>query len=163
MGGEKRFASASLDAYWGSPSRGRGKVERVGSCVQGQGITPAWAGKRPLEVRNKFNNRDHPRMGGEKMSLLGNGLSSMGSPPHGRGKAFLYDRIDYHDGITPAWAGKIDQTGWTTTSRRDHPRVGGEKKIRKLQDNGSTGSPPHGRGKVAHKVLNARPDGITPA
>ena len=29
VGGEKRFASASLDAYWGSPPRGRGKARHL--------------------------------------------------------------------------------------------------------------------------------------
>ena len=41
VGGEKRFASASLDAYWGSPPRRRGKV-RAGELGHGPGrITPA--------------------------------------------------------------------------------------------------------------------------
>ena len=40
--------------------------------------------------------------------------------------------------------------------------MGGEKKIRKLQDNGSTGSPPHGRGKVRQVGGFDAVAGITP-
>ena len=41
--------------------------------------------------------------------------------------------------------------------------MGGEKKIRKLQDNGSTGSPPHGRGKGHSQLLVVGIVRITPA
>ena len=44
--GEKRFASASLDAYWGSPPRMRGKGRGKGQRGLQSGITPAYAGKR---------------------------------------------------------------------------------------------------------------------
>lgn len=41
--------------------------------------------------------------------------------------------------------------------------MGGEKKIRKLQDNGSTGSPPHGRGKEGAQLAEKTGIRITPA
>ena len=47
--GEKRFASASLDAYWGSPPRVRGKVCAAGECNLKAGITPAYAGKSSIQ------------------------------------------------------------------------------------------------------------------
>ena len=43
--GEKRFASASLDAYWGSPPHVRGKEPSFSYPEQPDGITPAYAGK----------------------------------------------------------------------------------------------------------------------
>ena len=66
-------------------------------------------------------------MGGEKMSLLGNGLSSMGSPPHGRGKVSSSSGLPMKWGITPAWAGKSDHGLFVRTLAGDHPRMGGEK------------------------------------
>lgn len=65
--------------------------------------------------------------------------------------------------ITPAWAGKIDQTGWTTTSRRDHPRVGGEKEMTDAQAIFDGGLPPRGRGKEGLTDHQAGVEGITPA
>ena len=47
--GEKRFASASLDAYWGSPPRMRGKDALPRPLPQKQGITPACAGKSSIQ------------------------------------------------------------------------------------------------------------------
>ena len=94
-------------------------------------ITPAWAGKRRGMPSRTGRRKDHPRVGGEK--AVG-GLSwpcVAGSPPRGRGKARC--NADLHDEprITPAWAGK--RSGWHTAQAgpRDHPRVGGEKLVKK--------------------------------
>ena len=106
MGGEKTSASVLSNSGRGSPPRGRGKGGRLYGKVAGGGITPAWAGKRgggPI-VRNGV--RDHPRVGGEKLSTLMLGTSSLGSPPRGRGKVVNCDGMGSNKGITPAWAGK---------------------------------------------------------
>ena len=66
-------------------------------------------------------------------------------------------------GITPAWAGKSAVTVWTTTSHRDHPRVGGEKSRVAPRSDPGTGSPPRGRGKVWSPQVYHRQGGITPA
>ena len=47
--GEKRFASASLDAYWGSPPRMRGKGNFHVVTHTKVGITPAHAGKSSIQ------------------------------------------------------------------------------------------------------------------
>ena len=50
--------------------------------------------------------------------------------------------------ITPAWAGKSDNSENQSSKKQDHPRVGGEKvDVRPLRP-GGRGSPPRGRGKV---------------
>ena len=64
--GEKRFASASLDAYWGSPPRMRGKDALPRPLPQKQGITPAYAGKSFTLSKFYRAIRDHPRVCGEK-------------------------------------------------------------------------------------------------
>ena len=171
------------DLKLGSPPRGRGKDAVQRHTARRVGITPAWAGKRltrpamtgtPKDHPRVGGKRgrccpdrlrcwDHPRVGGEKRPAFSMMDSVSGSPPRGRGKALVVKRGDCAVRITPAWAGK--RAGKISPSGKswDHPRVGGEKKLRIELSQPHAGSPPHGRGKVAHKVLNARPDGITPA
>ena len=66
-------------------------------------------------------------MGGEKRQASGIKVSVKGSPPRGRGK-------DLSDTLT-------------STTARDHPRVGGEKIIQAYTAQLNLGSPPRGRGK----------------
>ena len=102
-------------------------------------------------------------MGGEKAynvwccSLLG------GSPPRGRGKVLVTRSLVSRTGITPAWAGKSCLYVLSRSSVRDHPRVGGEKKLILFVLRAVTGSPPRGRGKDTHKAAQAHREGITPA
>ena len=86
MGGEKR--SDRLDYYFpqGSPPRGRGKDAVEGHASRCIGITPAWAGKSYQQGLERFWSRDHPRVGGEKVTRTRKGGCATGSPPRGRGK-----------------------------------------------------------------------------
>ena len=70
MGGEKLLSVMRLHLLRGSPPHGRGKVHAV--VVDGRiiGITPAWAGKRPLRPVICKKVEDHPRMGGEKTKKI---------------------------------------------------------------------------------------------
>ena len=88
MGGEKRFASASLDAYWGSPPRRRGKGISYVLVSEELGITPAWAGKSTESLQFWIASEDHPRVGGEKVRSRPTCVALKGSPPRGRGKVF---------------------------------------------------------------------------
>ena len=54
----------------GSPPRRRGKEvadEGIGGIIR---ITPAWAGKSHAALFALGFNRDHPRVGGEKLSVF---------------------------------------------------------------------------------------------
>ena len=64
----------------------RGKVERVYFAPQDLRITPAYAGKRSMFVDNFEWGGDHPRLCGEKVSLVKVGMLPLGSPPPMRGK-----------------------------------------------------------------------------
>lgn len=70
MGGEKSMAVFWAAVVLGSPPRGRGKgldaVEAAGFI----GITPAWAGKREVELAFRIAPQDHPRVGGEKTKKI---------------------------------------------------------------------------------------------
>ena len=91
------------------------------------GITPAWAGKRWRSPLRRLNSQDHPRVGGEKAEQTVGENWRKGSPPRGRGKVCSPETKASTLGITPAWAGKSKRGDKTALTKKDHPRVGGEK------------------------------------
>ena len=133
------------------------------SSLIGSGITPAWAGKSHSQVLGLRKVKDHPRVGGEKRMVNAYLAGMKGSPPRGRGKDDIENLNDFLIRITPAWAGKSIFGGTFHGLFEDHPRVGGEKFIRKIAFFSGKGSPPRGRGKdqaLKYAVKGAR---ITPA
>ena len=143
MGGEK-FPSAHCPLWrLGSPPHGRGKAE--------------------IDRLHKAVNKDHPRMGGEKLGFFLVCQPLIGSPPHGRGKVKLRFLPSGYCGITPAWAGKSPRRWGRCRAHRDHPRMGGEKGWIQNDAAAAKGSPPHGRGKVQLDGLRSKRAGITPA
>ena len=56
-------------------------------------ITPAYAGKRELNVTPNRLLGDHPRLCGEKESVLEQRVYEQGSPPPMRGKAHCFSSI----------------------------------------------------------------------
>ena len=87
----------------------------------------------------------------------------MGSPPHTRGKVYEYPHEFSACGITPAYAGKSTKKFLLEQTRRDHPRIRGEKMGRTYCQRTRRGSPPHTRGKESLKGEKGEPFGITPA
>ena len=87
MGGEKGLMLSNVPVSSGSPPHGRGKAHELRTLPRAVRITPAWAGKSRAKYRAESNQRDHPRMGGEKLSSVEAATINQGSPPHGRGKA----------------------------------------------------------------------------
>ena len=111
MGGEKQCGLPTACRRTGSPPHGRGKAVVPVCASRLSGITPAWAGKSRKQQRKNRWKQDHPRMGGEKISTHCSQWSSVGSPPHGRGKASLCWFCFSVECITPAWAGKSMEAG----------------------------------------------------
>ena len=62
-------------------------------------------------------------------------------------------------GITPAWAGKSSLPCSRGCSSKDHPRIGGERRMSSCR----VGSPPHRRGKAGSPATGSVSPGITPA
>ena len=106
VGGEKLTAYGFCQLVPGSPPRGRGKVDAGMPILAPVRITPAWAGKRLLLFLLSEQNRDHPRVGGEKRWYIECILAARGSPPRGRGKVSRTRFKRDQNRITPAWAGK---------------------------------------------------------
>ena len=91
-------------------------------------ITPAYAGKRGTGEGVALDDRDHPRLCGEKYVCL-------------------YD-CTKEIRITPAYAGKSITSDLSTVHGKDHPRLCGEKEELQNAKETKEGSPPPMRGKA---------------
>ena len=129
--GEKPSSSHTSRCFLGSPPRMRGKGSTRGCGTMSDRITPAYAGKRLLRLHALPVLQDHPRVCGEKRNLCWLERYIQGSPPRMRGKAGRTGQCCQLLGITPAYAGKRQQSFWLLTIATDHPRVCGEKQRRK--------------------------------
>ena len=87
--GEKHQQKKVTIQKLGSPPHMRGKVDFISVLMDKERITPAHAGKRPLERQFVAVSWDHPRTCGEKFNWRWFSFSRVGSPPHMRGKAVL--------------------------------------------------------------------------
>ena len=126
-------------------------------------ITPAYAGKSRYRGIDTTENRDHPRLCGEKIRLMYEGLAPIGSPPPMRGKDFVNVGIICNWGITPAYAGKSVSFPRCPESDKDHPRLCGEKPEGYFLSEDIEGSPPPMRGKAKEALLIFIFIRITPA
>ena len=147
----------------GSPPHMRGKASCLYFRVPLTGITPAYAGKSYRERYGHHQGRDHPRICGEKSTRKRRTDSTLGSPPHMRGKVLSFVFRLNRDGITPAYAGKSHYPVLIPEERRDHPRICGEKLMPRPPFCPGRGSPPHMRGKVHSKHDPEDVVRITPA
>ena len=127
--GEKTNCDRLSQCSTGSPPRMRGKARAAPCQLFEVWITPAYAGKshKKEKARVRSGSWDHPRICGEKYRRCVSGKGCKGSPPHMRGKAFL-------------WLICANTTG-------DHPRTCGEKLYAMKPARAGKGSPPHMRGK----------------
>ena len=146
--GEKLCTQAEALGIEGSPPRVRGKGDFPLDGAQGQGITPAYAGKRVAGGFRPGTTQDHPRVCGEKMVSMIPHRRSRGSPPRVRGKVLGTLAAAHDAGITPACAGKRHLIRIRIVRHRDHPRVCGEKLKFMAALFSMWGSPPRVRGKA---------------
>ena len=84
----------------------RGKVPALAASPAGDGITPAYAGKRRSKTSSRAVSKDHPRVCGEKAEWMDDKTAKKGSPPRMRGKVQQHRPYVAPDRITPAYAGK---------------------------------------------------------
>ena len=127
------------------------------------GITPAYAGKRCGGSGGGAYSKDHPRLCGEKSAEKMAAFTDLGSPPPMRGKGKMAVQVNRETRITPAYAGKSSSNPFGYRSRKDHPRLCGEKRVQKCRCGYGGGSPPPMRGKVSHSTNSGSPVRITPA
>ena len=104
--GEKAVSPVCNSGQRGSPPPMRGKAAGLMWTSWAVRITPAYAGKRTKFGRRKCQQRDNPRLCGEKSHFARCSGSLTGSPPRMRGKGQLGWHLIFGIGITPAYAGK---------------------------------------------------------
>ena len=126
--GEKGLIRFIYAVHHGSPPHTRGKDNNIIRMLSKPGITPAYAGKRPIKIRRCRPWWDHPRIRGEKMELERLHYPKQGSPPHTRGKGVSGGLSSLAAGITPAYAGKSPTMRTGSSAEWDHPRIRGEKR-----------------------------------
>ena len=126
----------------------RGKDHDVSFFQKRPRITPAYAGKSLLCHACLFAEQDHPRLCGEKSTLVLCMYTNMGSPPPMRGKGVSGFSLTSVYRITPAYAGKSAALSHKLRLGGDHPRLCGEKFKNYVDLFHDKGSPPPMRGKV---------------
>ena len=146
--GEKKRIHRCRTKSLGSPPRMRGKVHDRGKVAVLLGITPAYAGKSMILADFKVWPLDHPRVCGEKVQTMLLRRFALGSPPRMRGKVKRNIFVALAHGITPAYAGKRNETCGVDGLNGDHPRVCGEKRVNARTCARVLGSPPRMRGKA---------------
>ena len=124
--GENPFALWIVDRMNGSPPHMRGKLQKHENSHLEHRITPAHAGKTPLMQIMLQGKLDHPRTCGENRPARHILSQHSGSPPHMRGKHDIYADFTEDERITPAHAGKTDETLFKMAALADHPRTCGE-------------------------------------
>ena len=161
--GEKFFLLCFPLCQMGSPPPMRGKACFSSGCRARARITPAYAGKSFSVEAATSENRDHPRLCGEKEACISQKTRMLGSPPPMRGKVGIPYHSHRQPGITPAYAGKRMRPKSAYTPQRDHPRLCGEKFMRLFLCLTQWGSPPPMRGKVCETMKFIPSSRITPA
>ena len=147
----------------GSPPRMRGKVVRPFLLISYIRITPAHAGKSGSGGVRRLYSGDHPRACGEKFCPAATVAIAEGSPPRMRGKELEGENRESHKRITPAHAGKSENSRLKWPKSKDHPRACGEKACATDFISRRSGSPPRMRGKALASFDAYTVTGITPA
>ena len=163
MRGEKIIVILRVLTLKGSPPRARGEVPcGTGRAPEGR-ITPACAGRSPPGTPAHAAEEDHPRVRGEKPASTGGDIDGRGSPPRARGEAGPDLAALAEEGITPACAGRSDESSELQELEEDHPRVRGEKMWPWWMPGSLAGSPPRARGEGFAKYWLNWSRRITPA
>ncbi len=161
--GEKERQIRISSEGLGSPPRTRGEAGAINAIVEKVRITPAYAGRSASLLPPVCGRGDHPRVRGEKFRKIENGGFDQGSPPRTRGEVRSRWRHRRGRRITPAYAGRSLCLVGHAEGEEDHPRVRGEKVIRRPLTPYLGGSPPRTRGEVLLLLSGLGVLGITPA
>ena len=145
--GEKVYGSVIRHDRIGSPPPMRGKASTTKRSQRDFGITPAYAGKRRSPALLPELEQDHPRLCGEKCTIVERKSLRVGSPPPMRGKGVQIVRSFCVSRITPAYAGKSSRPQKFTELTGDHPRLCGEKVMVRIPEGTNIGITPAYAGK----------------
>ena len=161
--GEHAVNDEHADTIEGSSPRMRGtRISRY-DWYHSPGIIPAYAGNTRHIRRCLPATGDHPRVCGEHGTAGRHSGRGSGSSPRMRGTPLLCKSRDTGHGIIPAYAGNTSISCICLLNARDHPRVCGEHRHRRVSACGNPGSSPRMRGTPDTVFLCFRAFGIIPA
>ena len=162
-GGENQAGKSILICVAGASPRGRGKLTCVDDDLKVARLIPARAGKTRGYRSHWMSWGAHPRAGGENHVSIGLAVSLHGSSPRGRGKHQKDSLVQRLRRLIPARAGKTSTTSASDSTRRAHPRAGGENDDDHTHIPSVAGSSPRGRGKPELSGYATKGDGLIPA
>ena len=162
-GGENMTPESDARPNRGSSPRGRGKRAATSRGRTSPRLIPARAGKTGCGTAPPLFARAHPRAGGENVESSLHRAGRHGSSPRGRGKLASETYTGRDLRLIPARAGKTPARRSTATSRRAHPRAGGENTSDRAPGLSEYGSSPRGRGKLARALHLEANRGLIPA
>ena len=128
VGGERIWPTRQLRNTNGSSPRGRGTLGLKAVFSDIGRFIPAWAGNAHAVFHDDSSISVHPRVGGERDSLVRCDPQRGGSSPRGRGTLGISQSNRGCKRFIPAWAGNAQQTKATDIAKPVHPRVGGERR-----------------------------------
>ena len=147
----------------GSSPRVRGKLALCWDKGRRLRLIPACAGKTTSLEFTRLRAWAHPRVCGENESTASPQRLWAGSSPRVRGKPVTDSISPRRRGLIPACAGKTSRSRRLHQTLRAHPRVCGENFWTDLASDGSHGSSPRVRGKLAKPWDLTDRDGLIPA
>ena len=161
--GEHAGINAQVQQMQGSSPRMRGTLRALPYRRITMRIIPAYAGNTAVHQSLPLMKGDHPRVCGEHMFNLSNGIMGVGSSPRMRGTPRPYGRRISRCGIIPAYAGNTCGAAPKNCITGDHPRVCGEHLDVNLDNISVPGSSPRMRGTPRLAIADRALDGIIPA
>ena len=150
MCGEHFSGHDKESCKWGSSPHVRGALTIQRPQFASLGIIPACAGSTLTLAVSRSRARDHPRMCGEHVMMMGPIAFQTGSSPHVRGAPDFPTELDQNHRIIPACAGSTNLIDLNLAAHRDHPRMCGEHEQAERAFIENTGSSPHVRGALCH-------------
>ena len=130
MCGEHFSGHDKESCKWGSSPHVRGALTIQRPQFASLGIIPACAGSTLTLAVSRSRARDHPRMCGEHVMMMGPIAFQTGSSPHVRGAQQAREDWQAGRGIIPACAGSTPTICFTPIRMRDHPRMCGEHSLK---------------------------------
>ena len=160
---ENRTVTLYARGDLGSSPLTRGKRAVICAASCSRGLIPAHAGKTSIRSLRSTIFRAHPRSRVENRMICRSAAARRGSSPLTRGKLRHEQRLPARDRLIPAHAGKTRSSSSSTSTRRAHPRVGGENEAPFTWNASFPGSSPRRRGKLLEAVLREVPERLIPA
>ena len=147
-GGDDGHTSRSSQVAGGTPPRWRGRRPTARFSAAHVGNTPALAGTTCARSHETHGCGEHPRAGGDDLTVCRTTQTRTGTPPRWRGRQAGRVSLLLQCGNTPALAGTTTAAHAESCGVAEHPRAGGDDLSRVRHFRIQTGTPPRWRGRL---------------